>query len=139
MRVGDIVRCIRNGNNPDGHTIDGSQGPMGFGLRGRRYMVVDIIGQSIIYLQGGGRHGTGHRDRFEVVQEAAPVQPEPQPAPRNDNDGEQYTMWIVAWRNVAGGISQTAYGSEEAARSKIQSLGFGGREILLRKKLTFDL
>lgn len=141
MRVGDIVRCNYSGNNPNGGRIgDGEAVPYGYGLRGERYRVVELRGENGVLLRSldDETHGRGARDRFEVVQEG-PAQPAPQPRPARRPIGEQFTMWVIVWRNAVGGLSQSTYTTEQAARSKVRSLELDDHEILLRKKLTFDL
>ena len=144
MRVGDIVRCNFSGNNPNGGRIgNGEAVPYGYGLRGQRYRVVELRGENGVHLRSldDETHGRGARDRFEVVQEAPVAQPEPAPQQdvRNRADLEQIILWLVIWRNNQGFFSQQAYQSEASAREKMERLRQSGNEILLRKKLTFDL
>lgn len=142
MRPGDIVRCTLSGVAPDGRAIGAGmqrQGPFGYGARGQTYTVLELLGENGVYLENEllNTHGRGDRSRFEVVQEA------PQRRRRRRNidvvNREQFTMWVIVWRNAAGGLSQSTFTTEEAARNKVRSLELDGREILLRKKLTFDL
>lgn len=143
MRVGDIVRCIRSGNEPNGRAIGLGQGDFGYGVRGESYRVVSLLEGDRLYLQSvnDNTHGRAAARRFEVVQEAPAPEPAPRPAPQQPayRLDEQIVLWLVIWRNNQGNFSQHAYQSEATAQGKIERLRQSGNEILLRKKLTFDL